>query len=132
MDAKLVFFKNAFSIFVRQSYCGVQFVSSTLCSRCLDFWTSLDTLNSSSFRMFTFTLLSSRNCWILREKEDIVPGSHILKCPFSLQLYKNCTADCPALLGGFPRSFVFTHSEISEIRSYRRLFSSRCLPVVGS
>ena len=30
MDAKLVFFKNAFNIFVCQSYCGVRFVSFTL------------------------------------------------------------------------------------------------------
>ena len=30
----------------------------------------------SSFKMFTFALLSSRNRWILREKEDVMSGSY--------------------------------------------------------
>ena len=39
-------------------------------SRRLHFRTSLDTLNSSSLRMFPFAFFSSRNSWILRENED--------------------------------------------------------------
>ena len=44
--------------------------------RRLHFRTSLDTLNSSSFRMLTLALFWSGNGWILHEKEDIASGSH--------------------------------------------------------
>ena len=132
MNAKLVFFKNAFNIFVCQSYCGVRFGSFT---RVPGVW--LSGLFSIPWILRPWGCLLShccpRNRWILREKEDIVSNLYILNCPFSLRLYENCMADCSALLGEFPRPFVFrqTHLEISEIRLYRRLFSSRYLPVVG-
>ena len=127
MDTKLVFFKNAFNIFVCQSYSGVRFVSFTLLPEFSTF--GFQDL-SRYLELFVLEDVCLRVVVIQESLDTSREGGRGVRFVFWVVLFfssdiKNCTADCPAPLGGFPRPFVFrhTHLEISEIRSYRKLFS---------
>ena len=124
MDAKLVFFKNAStSPFVRATVAfGLFPLPCFLSSRRLHLGTSLDTLKSSSWRMLTFALFSSRNRWILREKEDIASGSYFEMSFFLCSYMKITQQPVQVFRGDFHDLSFFghTHLEISEMHSYRR------------
>ena len=93
-----------------------------LSSRRLHFGTSLDTLNFSSLRMFTFARCFHQGIAGYFARRRTLCQLRILNCTFLLQLYENCTAACTAL-GGISLTFRFLAT--SEIRSYHsRLFSS--------
>ena len=133
-------YQTGFVFFVCQSYCGVRFGSFTL----------LPDLPAFAFRDFFWYLeffvleivylcvvfIKESGAGDFPKMEDIASFSYwfwivLFRCSYMkiaqqpVQLFWGCFHDFSF--------FGHTHLEISEIRSYRsRLFSSRCLPVVGS
>ena len=124
--------KNAFNIFVCQSYCGVRFVSFTLVPEFptfafRDFPRYLEFFVLEN--VYLRALFSSRNRWILREKEDIASVAYFELYFFVAVIWKLHSSLYSS--GGISLTFRFLAT--SEIRSYHsRLFSSGWLPVVRS